>query len=806
MGLIMLNLKMTLYKKLLFLASGLGALILLVALISIYTYKVQNNRDNFRKAHTLLLRSSQVRTDFSRKRDTLLSGVFTSLMNDFVKTIDDYKTEKDTRFLIEKQKQYRSLFDEYVKQYRVRGLDENHGVEGRFRESVHNIEDIIKSMNNYQLYVYMLQARRSEKDYIMRRKNKYIDKVKNVVEKLNSTASEVVGNPRTESEIHRLSNIYLDNFISLISTFRKIDSLETILINSEFELNQKIRQIAAQKEAKADTIRIIQIFVVVISIILAILISITLARSITKPVEKLRNAAIAIGRGDLDIRVNIKTGDEIQDLSESFNQMAGDISSSNKTILEQNKRLEDNNNELGRLTSDLQESLENLALLGSIGKSITSVLNFDDIITKLYMHLRGVIDSSTFAIGLVDDEKNAINYKLVIERSEKQREVITDLQKTSRIDNVCVLTGNEIVITDLGKDKAELIESYPEYFNDNVETITLNSMSAIYLPIIIEDQTIGVISIESQEENAYSSNITDWLRNIASYVAIAIINAQSYDEIIRSHEELKTTQNQLIQAEKMASLGQLTTGIAHEIKNPLNFITNYSDGTSELLEEIAEEFDELRDKIGEDDFNYYAGTFNEVRSHLDTIKRNGQRIDSIVRSMMEHARSGNGEKTTVNINSFIEEYTKLAYHGFRGEYKHFTAALNFELCDENPPLELNHQEISRVITNIVDNACYSTMKKNEEQKNGFMADLKVSTKLNNGYIEIGFRDNGNGIPKNIINKVMNPFFTTKPTGEGTGLGLSLSYDIIRNGHNGEMKFESEEGKYAKCIIKLPYNK
>ncbi|MCS5491314.1 sensor histidine kinase [Algoriphagus limi] len=272
-------------------------------------------------------------------------------------------------------------------------------------------------------------------------------------------------------------------------------------------------------------------------------------------------------------------------------------------------------------------------------------------------------------------------------------------------------------------------------------------------------------------------------------------------ELNQSLENLKATQEQLIQSEKMASLGELTAGIAHEIKNPLNFVNNFSEVSEELLDEMNEEIE--------------SGNLDEVKSiavdlkeNLSKIKHHGKRADSIVKGMLEHSRSNSGEKTPTDLNALADEYLRLSYHGFRAKDKSFQSDFRTDFESKLPKVNVVAQDIGRVLLNLINNAFYAvdekakSNSKSTEGAEGYQPEVVVRTKKNQNEIEISVTDNGNGIPDSVKDKIFQPFFTTKPAGSGTGLGLSLSYDIIK-AHGGTFDVQSEVGKGTQFTIKLP---
>ncbi len=261
-------------------------------------------------------------------------------------------------------------------------------------------------------------------------------------------------------------------------------------------------------------------------------------------------------------------------------------------------------------------------------------------------------------------------------------------------------------------------------------------------------------------------------------------------------KELKSAQAQLIHSEKMASLGELTAGIAHEIKNPLNFVNNFSELSRELL-------DDLKAELEKDNKEEVMAIVKDVKQNLEKINQHGKRADSIVKGMLLHSRGSSGEKTLTDLNNLLDQYVTLAYHGLRAQDKEFNITIEKDYDESIEKINVVPQDISRVFLNIINNACYAANQKRLKEGKDFSPVLKVSTKNLEKTVEIRIRDNGNGIPKSIREKLFNPFFTTKAAGEGTGLGLSLSYDIVVKQHSGEIKFESEEGKYTEFIIILP---
>ncbi len=263
----------------------------------------------------------------------------------------------------------------------------------------------------------------------------------------------------------------------------------------------------------------------------------------------------------------------------------------------------------------------------------------------------------------------------------------------------------------------------------------------------------------------------------------------------QSLKDLKETQAQLIQREKMASLGELTAGIAHEIQNPLNFINNFSEVNKELLQELKEEVDSGNTEV-------VKTIADDVIYNQEKINEHGKKADAIVKGMLQHSGNSSGVKEPTDINKLADEYSRLSHHGFRAKDKSFNATLKTDFDEKIGNINIIPQDIGRVILNLINNAFYAVDVKKKQNLNGYEPTVSVKTKKNNGKIEISVEDNGNGISQKVLDKIFQPFFTTKPTGQGTGLGLSLSYDIVK-AHGGELKVETKEGEGSKFVIQLP---
>ena len=271
-----------------------------------------------------------------------------------------------------------------------------------------------------------------------------------------------------------------------------------------------------------------------------------------------------------------------------------------------------------------------------------------------------------------------------------------------------------------------------------------------------------------------------------------------------AYRDLKAAQANLIQAEKMASLGQLTAGIAHEIKNPLNFVNNFAGLSVELLDEFKETAAPAIATLGQDKRIEIDETIEMLTGNLGKIAEHGRRADGIVKSMLEHSRGSSGERRSVDLNALVEEALNLAYHGARAQDQSFNITLERDYAPAIAPIELVPQDITRVCLNLFGNGFYAAAKRQKEGGDAkFNPTLKVSTRDLGDAVEFRIRDNGTGIPSEIKDKLFQPFFTTNPTGEGTGLGLSISYDIVTQQHGGSIEVDSRVGDFTEFTVRLP---
>jgi PAS domain S-box-containing protein len=361
-----------------------------------------------------------------------------------------------------------------------------------------------------------------------------------------------------------------------------------------------------------------------------------------------------------------------------------------------------------------------------------------------------------------------------------------------------ILEGRTIHIADItgadGEEFTKSREDAPKY----------GFKALVSAPMLREGVAIGCILLRKPDAGAFTPRQIELLETFAAQAVIAIENVRLFTELRDSLERLKAAQANLIQSEKMASLGQLTAGIAHEIKNPLNFVNNFAGLSVELLGELKEAAQPILAGMSEDARAEFGETIELITSNLDKIAEHGKRADGIVKSMLSHSRGGTGDWQASNINALVEEALNLAYHGARAQDNQFNIALERDFAAGVQPIELVPQDVTRVFLNLFGNGFYAANKRRRNgAEAGYQPTLKVSTRDLGEAVEIRVRDNGTGIPQDVRAKLFQPFFTTKPTGEGTGLGLSISYDIVTQQHGGSIDVESEPGSFTEFTVCLP---
>ncbi|MCO5286178.1 MAG: ATP-binding protein [Chitinophagaceae bacterium] len=449
-----------------------------------------------------------------------------------------------------------------------------------------------------------------------------------------------------------------------------------------------------------------------------------------------------------------------------------------------------------KLKADAEnERRRNIELISEMGKDITGSLSFRNIINTVYGHVNTLMDASIFGVGIFNKEKKQLEFPATKENGTTLPPYSYDVDDPNRPACWCFRNEKKFIVNDFEKE-------HKNYVSDISDTVAGNQASSIiYLPLIHKGNCMGVITAQSFKKDAYNDYHINILESLATYAAVALDNAETY-------RNLQATQVQLVQSEKMASLGELTAGIAHEIQNPLNFVNNFAEVNMDLIKEMHE-------SIEKGDYDEVKELATNISGNEEKIIFHGKRADGIVKSMLQHSRSSSDTKVLTDINNLCDEYLRLAYHGLRAKDKSFNSGMETDFDESAGSINIVPQEIGRVILNLINNAFYACVERSRSAENDksrhasagsasnfYEPTVKVATKKYGNKILISVKDNGNGIPSTIKDKIFQPFFTTKPTGQGTGLGLSLSYDIVK-AHGGDIKVESEEGEGSTFIVALP---
>ena len=516
-----------------------------------------------------------------------------------------------------------------------------------------------------------------------------------------------------------------------------------------------------------------------------------LARRMVVPIQALRAGAARLGSGDLSQRISVNTGDELEALADQFNDMAGRLEES-YTGLEKKVELR---------TRELAQSVGELRALGEVSQAVNSTVDLETVLTTIVAKATQLSSTEAGAIYVFDDATQEFR-----------------LRATYGLDDAAVaeIRHRHIRVGDGAVGEAAVRRmplQIPDIQDDPSGTLDIivraGFRALLIVPLLGADKIVGALVVRRKQPGEFSKSTIELLQTFGAQSVLAIQNARLFEsveartrELAKSLDELRTAQDRLVQTEKLASLGQLTAGIAHEIKNPLNFVNNFSSVSVELIDELRQALagakldSKLQAEIGE--------IADMLQGNLDKVVQHGKRADSIVKNMLLHSRQGSGEHRPVEINSIVEESLNLAYHGARAEKQGFNITLEKSFDPGAGEVDLYPQEITRVLLNLISNGFYAATKRKAEANGGdYEPILAAVTKDLGDRVEIRIRDNGTGIPPEIKERMFNPFFTTKPAGEGTGLGLSISHDIIVKQHGGSIEVDTQPGEFTEFKIILP---
>jgi GAF domain-containing protein len=459
--------------------------------------------------------------------------------------------------------------------------------------------------------------------------------------------------------------------------------------------------------------------------------------------------------------------------------------------------------ENARLLNELRESLQQQTATADVLKVISrSTFDLKAVLTNLVETAVRVCEAD---IGNIARPIDGETYKIEANYGQS-----TALYEELARQTLKIGKGSVIGRTALSRAPVHILDAQtdPDYELRAAREIG-DYHTMLGVPMVREGNIIGVFGLARNTVRAFTEKQIELVTTFADQAVIAIENVRLFEsveartrELAQSLDNLRTTQDRLVQTEKLASLGQLTAGIAHEIKNPLNFVNNFSGVSAELIDELQNVLSGLTvDQQARSEINELTDT---LRSNLDKVVQHGKRADAIVKNMLLHSREGSGEHRVVDINALVEESLNLAYHGARAEKQGFNITMERSLDPAAGEVDLFPQDITRVLLNLISNGFYAaTKRKTQADHDGYEPTLAASTRSLGDQVEIRIRDNGTGIPPEVKEKMFNPFFTTKPAGEGTGLGLSISHDIIVKQHGGAIEVDTEPGEYTEFRIVLP---
>ena len=451
--------------------------------------------------------------------------------------------------------------------------------------------------------------------------------------------------------------------------------------------------------------------------------------------------------------------------------------------------------ELRQRTDELGRSVGELRALGEVSQAVNSTLDIETVLSTIVAKAVQLSGTDAGAIYVFDELEREFRLRATYGMDQELIDALRQQHIGMDEPNVerAFAEGEPIQVADLREDA-------PSPANEIV--LRAGYRARLAAPLMRGEEIVGMLVVRRRTPGAFPPNIVDLMKTFAAQSALAIENARLFNNVETSLKDLRTAQDRLVQTEKLASLGQLTAGIAHEIKNPLNFVNNFSAVSVELIDELREALggvhldSKLRAEISD-----IADT---LQGNLDKVVQHGKRADAIVKNMLLHSRQGSGEHRPVDINALVDESLNLAYHGARAEKQGFTITLERSFDPAAGEADLFPQEITRALLNLISNGFYAATKRKVDANGGdYEPTLVAATKNLGDRVEIRIRDNGTGITPEVKEKLFSPFFTTKPAGEGTGLGLSISHDIIVKQHGGSIEVDTQPGAFTEFRIVLP---
>ena len=520
-----------------------------------------------------------------------------------------------------------------------------------------------------------------------------------------------------------------------------------------------------------------------------------LSNVVSRPLLALLDAAESMARGDLGRQADETVGSEIGGIARGLNAIARRLRELSR-LADGQQALETRAAEQQRVLNEVQMSYDHILLVSELGQDIASSLNLEDILAKLYERINSMMDAAIFALGEYDEKEQRIHFRMVVEQSQRLPAYDILMNDRGSLAAWCIKNGKEVFLNNAPRDYARYVDS----FGTAPSASSSTPKSVIFIPMFAKQRPIGVICVQSPHENAYTNYHVDMLKSLSLYTGAALDNARAYEELGHALKELRSAQNQLVQSEKMSSLGLLTAGIAHEINNPINFVSANVNPLRRDINDVlgivrqyqgldpagnvAAQLAEIRAAADNLDLTY---TLEEIHKLLDGIEEGANRTAEIVRGLRNFSRLDENEIKSADLHEGLDSTLTLLRNKYRDRItvvKHY---------GDIPKIECYPGQLNQVFMNILSNAVQAIADKGT---------ITITTASAGDRVSVRIKDSGTGMPEDVRKKIFDPFFTTKDVGVGTGLGLSISYGIIEK-HSGRIEVESAVGKGTEFIITLP---
>ena len=533
----------------------------------------------------------------------------------------------------------------------------------------------------------------------------------------------------------------------------------------------------------------------------ALIVWLYVGRNLIRRLMRLNDGMLAIAAGNHQRTIDTSGTDEVAEMGRVVEIFRKNTLERDALLAEKAQAADRLEQQVKERTAELAQSVEELRALGQVTQAVNSSVDLETVLTTIVAKATQLSNTEAGAIYVFDHAKQEFRLRATygldpaVAAEIKKRHIrFGDTAISEAVER-----GMPIQLPDIQTDPSAAIDII----------VRAGFRALLIVPLLGTEKIVGALVVRRRQPGEFPRSTIELLQTFAAQSVLAVQNARLFEnveartrELAKSLEDLRNTQDRLVETEKLASLGQLTAGIAHEIKNPLNFVNNFSAVSVELIDELRQalaraDLDKrLRAEIGE--------IADLLRGNLDKIEQHGKRADSIVKNMLLHSRQGSGEHQPTNVNALVEESLNLAYHGARAEKSDFNITLEKSFDPNAGEVDLYPQEITRVLLNLITNGFYAAAKRREQvNSHAYEPMLRAVTKNLGDKVEISIRDNGTGIPPDVRDKMFNPFFTTKPTGEGTGLGLSISHDIVVKQHGGSIDVDTEPGEFTEFRIVLP---